>query len=612
MRTRFPVPAAAQPKRGARLAPAANRRVAYAIALLVALIATCTKANAEDLIRLSADRVEFYYDRFLLEADGNVQVDLANGVHIKGETFSMDLRLHRFLVAGGVSVSNDTGTLHGAAISDFLNFRRIYFVPVAQTPDRWTYLDDDFAHPQKGRDMPGDAFFFPDLGNARPYIRAQSAVISPDNYVTFRPATIDTGLAYVPSPVYVLNFSSNPNLAQNSLSGANFDVTYPFAGSEKAISAAHFRYDNFNKTYFSFEQHFATDKAYAVFSLNPATRPSKFWNLLTSDRFGTSTQVQTFTQLHTFQSAFTMPVESSQFTNVTLTQAFRKSYLQLSGNFYNQSLLAEPPLLFFHDPSHTFNAAHPVNLQLTLTGFDQRVGHLPLYERLRYGGIYIHDIYGIQGYATPSNGGCSPDPNNPNFCNPSGQPFGVGKDLWQNLVGLTLYTPSFKLGPNVFLNGIFDKQRTWGPPHYVDATDSTLSVSKIFGSHGATFLVYNVRNVSDIYGASQALAYPSYVPVVNGISYPGFAAFQGLATYRTLTGGFAFTPNPDFALSVFARKHNDFPASIPFYYGTPPYDLSADIRIRVARHTLLDISRTYYFNFANQTWTPQYGIQVLP
>ncbi|MBV9149433.1 MAG: hypothetical protein JO024_06195 [Candidatus Eremiobacteraeota bacterium] len=578
-----------------------------------------TQARANDpatstspgLIRLSADQVEFYYDRFLIEADGNVKVNLG-ALQVQGDTFSMDLRLHRFLVAGNVTITNGAQTIHGAAMSDFLSFSRVYFVPVTDQPDRWTYLDNDFAHPQKGREMPGDAFFFPDLGGARPYIRSQSAVISPNNYVTFRPASVDTGLAYLPSPVYVLNFSTNPNLAQNSLSGANFDAPYPFAGNEHSISAVHFRYDNYNKTYFSFEQHFASDKAYAVFSVNPGTRPSKFWNLLMSDRLGPETQVQTYTQLHTFQSGLSMPVESSQYSNLTLTQGLSRSYLQLSANFYNQSLLGEPALLYFQDPSHTFNAAHPVNLQLTLTSFDERIGHLPLYERARIGGVYVHDIYGIQGYAAPSTGQCSGDPNNPNYCNPSGTPFGVGQNLWQNLIGLTLYTPSLKLGNNAFLNAVVDKQRIWGAPHYVDTTDSTVSASKLYGTHAVTYLQYDVRNVSDVYGHNQDLAYPSYVPVVNGTTYPGFAAFRGLATYRTLTGGFAFTPNPDFALAVFARKHTDFPASIPFYYGQPPYDITGDVRIRVAPHTMLDISRTYYFNFANIRWSPYFQIQILP
>ena len=217
------------------------------------------------LIRLSADRVEFYYDRFVIEADGNVNIALPGSIVVKGDTFSMDLRLHRFLVAGNVTISDGAQTLHGAAMSDFLSFRRVYFVPVTDQPDRWTFLDNDFAHPQKGREMPGDAFFFPELGGARPYIRAQSAIINPDNYVTFRPASINTGIGYLPAPVYVLNFSKNPNLAQNSLSGANFDAPYPFAGNEQSISAVHFRYDNINKTYLSFEQHFASDKAYAVF-----------------------------------------------------------------------------------------------------------------------------------------------------------------------------------------------------------------------------------------------------------------------------------------------------------------------------------------------------------
>ncbi|MBV8727413.1 MAG: hypothetical protein JO233_06475, partial [Candidatus Eremiobacteraeota bacterium] len=93
------------------------------------------------LIRLSANQVEFYYDRFVIQADGNVNVALPGGVDVTGDAFSMDLRLHRFLVAGNVAISAGAQTLHGAAMSDFLNFHRVYFVPVTDQPDRWTYLD---------------------------------------------------------------------------------------------------------------------------------------------------------------------------------------------------------------------------------------------------------------------------------------------------------------------------------------------------------------------------------------------------------------------------------------------------------------------------------------
>jgi len=585
---------------------------------LLLIAAPLKAAAADELLHLSADHIQFYYDRFVVEADGNVRVEMNNGVIVRGDSFSMDLKLNRFLLAGNVDLSSSQGTIHGAALSDFLSLRRIYFVPVTSEPDRWTYLDEDFSHPQKGREMPGDAFFFPDLGRTPVYIYAKRAVISPNNYVSFRPARVDLTFGalptYLPMPNYVINFSSNPNVAQNSLSGANADATYPFAGSSNAISAVHLRYDTYNKTYLAFEQHLATQKQYAVFSVNPVNRPSKFWNLLLMDHYSTRAQIQSFTQLHTFQSGLSLPVESSQYTDVTLTQAFRQSYLQISGNFYNQSLLAEPALLYFNDPSHIFNAAHPLNFQATWTSFDHRIGKLPLFERVHYGLLYARDQYGIQGYATPANGACSQNQSNPNYCaNSTQQPYGVGTILWENNAGLTLYTPSFKLGKNVYLNAVFDKQRRWGPPHYVDTESTTVSASRVFGRKAATYLAYYINNVSDIYGSgSQSLAYPPYVPIVGGVPYPGFAAFQGKATYRTLTGSFSLTPSPNLAFTFFAQSHRDFPAPIPFFYGSPPYNATADLRVRINAHTTLDIQRSYYFNFANQTLSPQWTFQVLP
>jgi len=32
----------------------------------------------------------------------------------------------------------------------------------------------------------------------------------------------------------------------------------------------------------------------------------------------------------------------------------------------------------------------------------------------------------------------------------------------------------------------------------------------------------------------------------------------------------------------------------------------------VSKQLLLDLGRAYYFNFANERWTPQFGIQFSP
>jgi len=106
----------------------------------------------------------------------------------------------------------------GAAFADFLPFRRVYFVPLDPVADRWTFLNGDYAHPEKGRVMPGDAFFLPDVSQIRPYIRAKGAVIDP-------------------------------------VSSVSFDAPYDFAGSDNALSTLHYRYDPRHHSYLPFEQH---------------------------------------------------------------------------------------------------------------------------------------------------------------------------------------------------------------------------------------------------------------------------------------------------------------------------------------------------------------------
>ncbi len=129
----------------------------------------------QTVLHLSATHLNFYYNRFLIEGDGNIRVRTSDGFTVTGDAFSMDLKLNRFMVAGHVTLHDATGTISAAAISDFLDFRRIYFVPVTSEPDRWTFIDGDLAHPAKGREMPGDAFYL--SVSEHPSITATGAVI---------------------------------------------------------------------------------------------------------------------------------------------------------------------------------------------------------------------------------------------------------------------------------------------------------------------------------------------------------------------------------------------------------------------------------------------------
>src|ERR1700729_4439378 len=99
-----------------------------------------TAAPPHTILYLKATRLDFYYNRFLIEGDGNVRLRTSDGFTVTGDAFSMDLKLNRFMVAGHVTMHDATGTVSGAAISDFLDFRRIYLGTVTTEPYWCTFL----------------------------------------------------------------------------------------------------------------------------------------------------------------------------------------------------------------------------------------------------------------------------------------------------------------------------------------------------------------------------------------------------------------------------------------------------------------------------------------
>ena len=583
---------------------ASRAALTIAITLLITLLAA--PANARTLIRLHADRVEFYFDRFLLEADGGVHVTTSDGLTIDGDAFSMDLKLNRFLIAGHVHVTGPTGALSAAAFSDYVDFDREYVVPVTTAPDRWTYLGTDFAHPLKGREMPGDVFFFPDTGGVRPNIVAHNATISTKSFVKFSGPIVDTFGFKLPLPTFYLNFSSNPNLGINSLTGATVDVTWNFAGSDNAISALHARYDTINKAYLSFEQHVAWNQGYAVFSVNPFTTKAKWWNLVASEQPNSRFQIQTFSQLYTYQSGLTLPTASAQSTFVTATQALPQSYLVATGNFTDYNMLGPG--------QGTGSLNHPTSLELSWVSSPHKIKHLPLTFQVRLGYGFNHDSVGSQV--------------------PGGlQEYGgtVYSTIWNHLVGFNVSTPGIKLGdhydPNktYYFNASLDKQREWFTvPHYQDVTAVGGSLSRTFSRKFSSYFAYTNTNVADLYIHG---GYSPYVPSTPNSPFSSFSSFRGTATYRAYTLGLNYIPDPDLLFIVTAQQRRDFPIAVPGLFplpplnvlgqytytpflGMPPYNITGEVRARFAPHIVVDLQRTYYFNFGNLRWSPNFILQV--
>jgi hypothetical protein len=607
----------------------------------LAFAAACACAQANTTVRLSADHIQFYYDSFLIEADGHVRVRTSDGFSATGDAFSMDLKLNRFLVAGHVTMESGGQRVAGAALSDFLDFNRIYFVPVTTEPDRWTFLNGDLAHPVKGRVMPGDTFAFPEVPK-NPSITASDVVIGAKNYARFGGAWAYVGGLGLPLGSYVVNFSSNQYFSQNSLTGANFDATWNFAGGPNSLSALHLRYDTLNHTYLAFEQHLVGQHEYAVFSINPITESNRFFNLTAYERLGQRFQVQTFTQFNVDQPTLFLnsPLSATQTTYVNMTQAFPHSYLQLTSNFTNYNLLG--PGSFDNPNAHPGNLSHPSQMQLTATTFQNRIGKLPLYEQL-YGGYgFNHDSVGANQYNTPIPTSQSGLQSFGGTCvyKKGDQPVPCPTTyttIWNEVFGFNLFVPSVKIGDRdnpyhtYYLNAVLNKQRQWNSlPHHIDNTTTTFSLSRQFSRPVNAYLSYQIQNTTDRYlqGGYQPCTV-NFNPTKGPICPPGLTSFLGASTLRTLSAGATYAPNPEFNASLVARQHTDFPAPyqnvfpLPLtnvigeplynnYLGQPPYDLTADVRFHLLPHMLLDVQRTYYFNYGNIRWSPYFIVQVLP
>lgn len=581
------------------------RQTSRFMAVLLFLCTLCAAvARAETLVRLHADRIEFYYDRYLIRADGNVRVSTSDGTTITGDTFSMDLKLNRFLIASNVRLTSPGGNLSGAAISDFLDFNRVYFLPVISKPDRWTYENSDYTHPLKGREMPGDTFYFPDPENSPISLTARGATIGAKSFVRFTNVRADLLGLGAPLPSYYVYFGANPDMAVNSLAGANLDLTYNVTGNNNAITALHFRSDQQNGLYASFEQHIAGPNGYVVFSDNPATKRQHFWSLILDRRIGKRFQINTYSQLFTDQYWLREPKASSTWTYAGATYAFPQSFVQASATLVNYNLIG---------PNQQ-NAAilnHPTSLQITATSFNHRIAKTPFYENLSYGIGFNHDAYGLQKY-----GGY------------------LYTTIWNHTLGWTFYLPGFKFGDQnngyrtYYFNATYSKQYQWfSVPHYTVHDYTVGSVSRQFSREVNAYASYSVTNTGDYYRKGGYVP-PLNPPIVGGVPVYSILAFRGVSTLRTFTTGGSYSANPNLVATLTYQHHQDFPLPYPGLYpqpplnnlgaaeytnylGQPPNNITGEIRFLALPHVAIDLSRSYYFNYGNLRWSPQTTVQVI-
>ena len=121
------------------------------VASTALLAPTFAGAETTRSVELHASVIDYYSNRFILTADGNVRARLSDGTVVSGETFSIDLKLNRFLIAGNVHIDGPKIHAAGAALAGYPDLERFYFLPEGGTPDRWTYYGLDFTDTHPGR-----------------------------------------------------------------------------------------------------------------------------------------------------------------------------------------------------------------------------------------------------------------------------------------------------------------------------------------------------------------------------------------------------------------------------------------------------------------------------
>ncbi|GAC1659198.1 MAG: hypothetical protein NVS4B13_03400 [Candidatus Elarobacter sp.] len=575
--------------------------VLLAFLTLFASATSVASAAPATSLDVTAQRVNFFSNRYIVTADGDVRVRLSDGTEIRGETFTMDLKLNRYLVAGGVQLEGASVREPGAAFAGYPDLDRSYFLPAGTEPERWTYYGLNWADKHVGREQPGDAFNFPDLTGERPYIVAKGARITPRTNVLFTLPQIYTAGVYLPQPRYVVTFSANSHYFENAFAGARFDVGLPFNGSEHSLTALHVRNDAINGTYLAFDQHFVWPQDWIVFGIDPLTQEQRQYNLIAYKRWSPKVEARLFTQVSAAQRGLIYEAENSAgFGEIQLNAGLRRSGLSYTQDNYYQYLQGLPyGLTDLTRPRGDYDPRwreHPMNATLAWNGFENRLvkGPAPVLFRLRSGLGLAHDQYGEITYP--------------------GQP--TAPDAWYHYLGGTVYTAPIRLPGRLALTASYDRQRTWfNVAKHNEVAETRLSVSGAQERrHLRYFLAYGVTNIGDYWGDKQLAVYapnPDRITTAFG-TYSGQAAWRGLATQRGYTGSLVFTPTPYFELAGTLARHYDFPAPVPGAYGQPPWQFTGDVRVRLAKQILVDFSRQYFFNFANERWTPQFGIQFSP
>jgi hypothetical protein len=570
-------------------------RVAIAVFAITSLPLAVRAADLP-VMKISADQIAYYNNLGILTATA-ASIDMGGGTTMHGAAFVLDLRRGRFVLAGGVELRTRQATYAGAALADDLAEDRGYLLALDPQPHRVVFRSSALDTVDPGLTSPPDAFAWPDVEDTPASLLGRTATAQPTIYVRFsgcRTQIIGGLRVYFPLPICYTNFGADPNLAQNSLSGANIGAGYRFAGNANATSAAIINYDAAQHIYGAIQQNLSSEHAWGVASVNPLGGKNPVYSLIAAGDSGVM-GLRTSAQFH--EATAPAPGQlfgSAQYTDALVTAGINGGFLALYYQFGNQSAEATAQQLNLLPTKQT-------SLQFSFTSSDLSLVKDALIANVSAGTGYVHDPTVLATLAGTQ-----------------------WVDIASSYLAVNLRAPDITFGPwlvNLAIGG----QREWQSlPHTVDEVGGSAGLTRRFGSRFSVTAAYTVANVGDNYGALQSAAYPVYATPAD----PGYAAFDGFATFHTLGLGFYFTPRPDVDFSAVLNHNTDFPNAVPgffpslpapalgqnvptFVLGEAPYQLALNLRFRLNPQLSLLMQDTYSFNFGGQTWT-SLSFQVRP
>ena len=537
------------------------RRVAC-VALLGALLAP-RPAHALTQLSLHAKRISLYAERLAVVADGEARLRYPEGLEVRADTLYVDLRADRYLWVGHVRAAFGKQIVEAAALSVERDGAITYALVAdgSEPPRVERYERFDPASRTIVAPSP-DAFVFPSLREFRPFIYSSHATIVPKVNIRFTPALFPTSTGItVPSPSYLYSFVPNPNFGATPLTGGNFDQPYGLLGSERSLTAAHFRYDSSYGGGIALSQQFVDgDRQYLALAAGPLRRAGRSASLLAYQRLDSF-------RSQTLSASMSDGLQQAQYR---FTQGTRHGAATLALAVVNSRLSGDAA--WASDP-------YP----LARSGFSYR---------LRAGYGFDRDPTGLI----------------PTIADPT--PYTL---MWRTTLGTFVASPTFWGPLGSRMNLTLDGSRTWyAYPHRHDALTLGSTISRKLSSR--VNLVGQISDTfsGDAYPGRQLLFYPppsGAFLTPDGTVWPGYNAFVGFTSQRTYALTAYYTTVPPFMdLRLNLTAARDFPQFAGF--GRPPYSVGFDLRYRPGNTLVLELGRTYAFEWARQGWSPQWTFTI--